>query len=77
MHPKRRQSYIVGIEGRKDLVRDTGSMAVVNTDGNALKRAKEEKRRRQAEIQRTQKLETRVGNLEHMLKKVLNILEDK
>ena len=61
----------VGIEGHNNLVRDTRTMAVINTDSSALEAA----RRRQIEAQdkanELQQLKDDVAELKQMMKEVL------
>ena len=61
----------VGIEGHNNLVRDTRTMAVINTDNSALEVA----RRRQIEAQNKanelQQLKDDVAELKQMMKEVL------
>ena len=61
----------VGIEGHNGLVRDTRTMAVINTDSSALEVA----RRRQIEAQNKanelQQLKDDVAELKQMMKEVL------
>ena len=61
----------VGIEGHNNLVRDTRTMAVINTDSSALEVA----RRRQIEAQNKanelQQLKDDVAELKQMMKEVL------
>ena len=69
----------VQIDGRPDLARDIGSHAVVCTDTNKLREAKERKRlfleEKHKEEQRLQNLESDVGTLKDSLGRIENLLQ--
>jgi len=61
----------VGIEGHNNLVRDTRTMAVINTDSSALEVARRRQREAQNKANELQQLKDDVAELKQMMKEVL------
>ena len=61
----------VGIEGHNNLVRDTRTMAVINTDSSALEVARRRQIEAQNEANELQQLKDDVAELKQMMKEVL------
>tara|TARA_B100000287_G_scaffold176439_1_gene166441 strand:+ start:18293 stop:18496 length:204 start_codon:yes stop_codon:yes gene_type:complete len=61
----------VGIQGRNDLVRDTSSMAIINTDSSALEKARMKQIEAQNKVNEFQQLKDDVAELKQMMKEVL------
>lgn len=59
------------VMGHEGLVKDLHSNAVINNDSEALNRAKELKRKRLAEINRMNDLESKVDELQRMMRQLL------
>ncbi len=67
---------LLKVSGHEGLVKDPRSSAVISDDLDALNRAKEIKRKRLAEIQRLNTLESKVESLEAMIKQILESKEN-
>lgn len=61
----------VKVAGHDGLRKDLSSNAIVNTDGTAFARAKEQKRLRLLELKRVDDLENKLEQLETLLKKLI------
>lgn len=61
----------VKVEGHPDLVKDTRSGALLNTDGNALQAYKKRKQTLQQTENRLDKLESDVGEIKDLLKELI------
>jgi len=61
----------VGIEGHNNLVRDTSSMAIINTDSSALEKARMKQIEAQNKVNEFQQLKDDVAELKQMMKEVL------
>ena len=61
----------VGIEGHNNLVRDTRTMAVINTDNSALEAARRRQKEAQDKANELQQLKDDVAELKQMMKEVL------
>lgn len=61
----------VKVAGHEGLRKDLNSNAIVNTDATAFARAKEQKRLRLLELERVNNLETKLEQLEALLKKLI------
>ena len=61
----------VGIEGHNNLVRDTRTMAVINTDNSALEVARRKQIEAQNKANELQQLKDDVAELKQMMKEVL------
>ena len=61
----------VGIEGHNNLVRDTRTMAVINTDSSALEVARRRQIVAQNKANELQQLKDDVAELKQMMKEVL------
>ena len=62
----------VGIEGSKGLQRDTGNMAVINTDSSALEAAKRRQQQAALNKQEIQELKNDVAELKQMIQRLIN-----
>lgn len=62
---------LVKVSGHEGLTKDLRSNAVINNDSEALNRAKELKRKRLAEIERMNDLESKVQRLESLMNQFL------
>lgn len=60
------------VKGNSDLVRDENSRAIINTDSNTLKQARNAKRIALQRIEKEQSLEARIKKLESALESILN-----
>tara|TARA_A100001035_G_scaffold243597_1_gene210702 strand:+ start:781 stop:984 length:204 start_codon:yes stop_codon:yes gene_type:complete len=61
----------VGIEGHNSLVRDTRTMAIINTDSSALEAARRRQKEAQNKANELQQLKDDVAELKQMMKEVL------
>ena len=61
----------VGIEGHNNLVRDTRTMAVINTDNSALEAARRRQQEAQNKADEMKQLKDDVAELKLMMKEVL------
>ena len=66
---------IVKIKGNNPFVRDRSNMAIINSDGEALKKAKAQKEQRKKEKQRIDNLEQKFDELKDMMKLILDKLD--
>jgi len=62
------------VEGHSDIIRDTSTQAIINTNTDALKKAKESKNSRLNEKQKLSNLENRVDALDDKLNLILELL---
>ena len=64
----------IDIEGSNGLVRDTSTMAVINTNEVARNAAKQARLTRLEQQEKINTLENKMENIENMLQKILNKL---
>lgn len=65
---------MIKVKGNNDLVRDEHSRAIINTDSNSLKKAKNAKKIAMDKIKKEMEFEKRLDNLESKIDLILSRL---